>query len=210
MQVFLSRSIDRTNVLGITFPKIVEIMNVVLSCAKGKTDMVDRKDDQRGYFHVSKIESNNSLHLFRLFTIPFGDIPGDAEEKYFFLSEEKASRLYLNLINRHTTSYESRSVDTKKFPPFGAWGGSVLSVFYINLKQGGDFERKILSKYELSFSGMPELIDEAIMVSVGEIVARLANVKMMETDAHSRNPHWKQIFDEAWITILTQKQKGLF
>lgn len=194
------------DIQGVSFPEILKIMKIVLSCAKGKTDMVDRKDQERGYFHVSKIKKVGPLELLPVFTVPFGDIPEEWMEKYFFLAEqEKTSRLYLNLINGHTTSYESRCEDVEKYPPFGAWGGAILANYFFEGK-----EKIVLSSLLFSFSGMPELIDEAKMVSAGEIIARLANVKMMETNAHKRNPYWRQIFEESWTTILTLKQKGLF
>lgn len=206
-KVFLSDSVDKLDVQGIPFYKVVQIMKIVLSCAKGKTDMIDRKDDERGYFHVSKIKWTGQIELIPEFTVPFGDIPRGLSEKYFFLAEqEKTTRLYLNLINGHTTSFESRCEDKDKFPPFGAWGGAILADYLVF--EGG--KKAVRSSFVLSFSGMPELIDEAKMVSVGEIIARLANVKMMETDAHKRNPYWKHLFEESWTTILTLKQKGLF
>ncbi len=206
-KVFLSDSVDMLDVQGIPFYKVIQIMKIVLSCAKGKTDMVDRKDQERGYFHVSKIKRSGQIELLPEFTVPFGDIPEGWSEKYFFLAgEDKPKRIYLNLINDHTTSYESRCEDTEKYPPFGAWGGAILADYLVF--EGG--KKIVRSSFVLSFSGMPELIDEAKMVSVGETIARLANVKMVETDAHKRNPYWKEIFEESWTTILVLKQKDLF
>lgn len=208
MKVFLSRSVDRTNVLGITFPRIVEIMNVVLSCAKGKTDMVDRKDHQRGYFHVSELKDVHGFGLetqVSLLTLPFGEIyPIENEEKYFFLSEGKAmalSRAYVT--DGHTTSFEGRCEDSKKHPPFGMYGGAILAIFsfkgYLNP-----------AKFLFSFSGMPELIDEAMMLSFAQIVANLTSSALFETNAHERNQYWREIYEEAWKIIQERQQKDLF
>lgn len=208
MKASIYESVDLIDIQGVSFPRLMQVMKIVLDCAKGKTDMPDRKEHRRGYLSLTEIEisKDGGPHQFPKFILPFGNIPTDAEEKYFYLAEEKTMRLFENSLYGHTASYESREVDAILCPPYGHWGGAVSCVFYVSTKT----EKKILSRFTLSFSGMPELIDEAMMVSVGEIVAKLANVKMVETDAHTRNQYWRQIFDESWTTILTQKQKGLF
>lgn len=208
MKVAIYESVDLIDVQGVSFSRLMQIMKIVLECAKGKTDMPDRKDHERGYFGLSKVErsEDGASHYFPKFTVPFGYIPNDVEEKYFFLSEEKGTRLNNNISQGHTTSFESRDPDSR---PYGHWGGSVLCSF-VGLNTSPASAHFTLSRFITFFSGMPELIDEAMMVSVGEIVAKLANLRMIETDAHTRNQYWRQIFDESWTTILTMKQKGLF
>ena len=75
-----------------------------------------------------------------IFILPVGDIPAAKQKKYQTLAMEKASRVYkLDTF----TSYETRDEAKDK------WGGGISTL-----------------KYILAFSGLPELADEALMVSL--------------------------------------------
>jgi hypothetical protein len=86
------------------------------------------------------------------FVIRVGTIPPDKEQKYFFLGKEKANRLLEKIsITNHLSSYESRN-QTFVFPennqPWGKWGGAIFIDNFFTI---------------YSFSGFPELVDEAFV-----------------------------------------------
>ncbi len=163
--------------IGFKFENLCSDMRLLLDIAKGKTDLEDRKENKHGYFTVM-----NGLSGEILFTVPFGEIPVDKAEKFFEFSQEKALRLWsqrsMNLPVQHTTSHESRNEMENKF------GGAVYSA------GTGSFPKLIFS-----FSGMPELIDEAMMMA---FVKKSSNDHhASNNNAYERNPYWKNIYNEA-------------
>ena len=102
-----------------------------------------------GYFIVKKYITMSG-GVFRPI-IPVGKIPVDKDEKYSFLAREKAERLSKDISDTdHLTSYESRDpafIFPENHQLWGKWGGAVLvNMFTI-----------------YSFSGFPELVDEAFV-----------------------------------------------
>jgi hypothetical protein len=76
--------------------------------------------------------------------------------KYSVLSKEKAERLYRFLSAGHLTSYESRNPKAEvaisgRIEFWGHWGGAIL----------------ISKQLIFSFSGLPELLDEAFVCFIG-------------------------------------------
>ncbi len=147
-------------------------MPIILDLARGMSDMEGREFDRRGYLTVMDGTSGEII-----FTVPFGEIPEDKQEKYFELSQEKAHRLFsqvcMNLPDGHTSSFQSRNVEEDKY------GGSI----YLNAQT---------TVLILSFSGMPELIDEAMMLVLAEKI-RKEIVKPIWTkiEACDRNQYWE-------------------
>lgn len=92
-------------------------------------------------------------------TMRVGIVMPEKEEKYISFSIEKARRLYTThkLDASIVTSIQTRDPDTNK------WGGAVWSEYWI-----------------VSFSGLPELADEALSTCVA---AGLENHPMPEVDA---------------------------
>ena len=147
-------------------------MPIILDLARGMSDMEGREFDRRGYLTV--MDGTNGEIIF---TVPFGEIPKDKQEKYFELSQEKAHRLFsqvcMNLPDGHTSSFQSRNVDEDKY------GGSI----YLNLHS---------TVLILSFSGMPELIDEAMMIVLAEKVRiEIGKSPRKKIEACYRNQYWE-------------------
>ncbi len=109
-------------------------------------------DKAGGYFTIQYLDELNTVISKKV-----GKIPPEKIDKYSCLSKEKPSRLKRNLSLGHMTSYESRNPDAEIFittgivEPWGHWGGAVL----------------ISKKFIFSFSGFPELVDEAFVCFLG-------------------------------------------
>jgi len=84
---------------------------------------------------LSIISSKDGSFLFQR---PIGTFDKENEDKYKESSLEKAQRLFRRLSKNHHSSWQSRN------PTKGEWGGSILAKNLI-----------------ISFSGLPELHDEA-------------------------------------------------
>lgn len=102
-------------------------------------------DQQRagGYFCVMDRSQGDGAPAIPMLLTAVGHIPIDKAQKYHDLAIEKAQRL----IARPDTmsSYQTR------LPGYGKWGGAIAS-------RGG---------IVLSFSGLPEHADEALMLALG-------------------------------------------
>lgn len=168
----LSRAIPPIN-----FETFMLYMPVLLDLARGMYESEESKTNRRGYLTLM-----NAITGEIVFTVPFGEIPEEKNKKYFNYSQEKALRLFsqvnLHLKNGHTTSYESRNVNENMY------GGAIL------------LESHSISVI-LSFSGMPELIDEAMMLVVADRLVRLYGLKnVTKIEAVERNPYWKPLWDK--------------
>ena len=97
------------------------------------------------------------------FVSPVGTYDPAKEEKYKELSGEKADRLYANWARDHSSvsSYQSKNPSVGKY---GQWGGSVLFARRAPsvIKHGTRLTCDIVS-----FSGLPELGDEAVSFVLG-------------------------------------------
>lgn len=168
----LSRAIPPIN-----FETFMLYMPVLLDLARGMYESEESKTNRRGYLTLM-----NAITGEIVFTVPFGEIPEEKKEKYFEFSQEKAHRLFsqvnMHLPNGHTTSFQSRNEE------LDMWGGAI----YLNSQS--------LSVI-LSFSGMPELIDEAMMLVVADRLVRLYGLKnVTKIEAVERNPYWKPLWDK--------------
>ena len=118
-----------------------------------------------------------------IFTIPFGEIPEEKRQKYFELSQEKATRLFsqvnMHLPDGHTSSFQSRNEENEQY------GGAI----YVNCHS---------TVFILSFSGMPELIDEAMMLVLADKLSRNSINKSLRVpiEACERNPFWKSLLKD--------------
>ncbi len=153
------------------FGSFVLYMPIILDFARGMSDVEGSEYNRRGYLTLM-----DGLSGEIAFTVPFGEIPEEKREKYFELSQEKAKRLFsqvnMNLPNGHTTSFESRIVEEEKY------GGAI----YVNCHS---------TIFILSFSGMPELIDEAMMVVLADRLSKdIDKPVRTKIEACKRNPYW--------------------
>lgn len=147
-------------------------MSILLDLAQGRSDVKGSEENRRGYFTLM-----NGTNGVINFTIPFGEIPNEKEEKYFYLSQEKATRLF-SYLNNHTTSFQSRNTEVDKY------GGSIFVNYHTNLSI-------------FSFSGMPELIDEAMMLVLAKKLAKDNGLHIIQKiEAYERNPYWKSLYTD--------------
>lgn len=85
------------------------------------------------------------------------------------VSQEKCTRI---LANGHSTSYVSRD------PTAGRWGGAVRGTEYI-----------------FSFSGLPELWDEAAMFVLAIRLGQLVKSDVLTKINEERNPHLRPLLE---------------
>ncbi|MFA5644582.1 MAG: hypothetical protein WC928_03610 [Patescibacteria group bacterium] len=154
-----------------SFDSFMLYMPLILDESRGVSDMEDRETDRRGYLTLL-----DGLSGKIIFTVPFGEIPDEKREKYFEFSQEKAKRLFENFSKKgHTTSFQSRDEEKQQY------GGAI----YINYHSGAII---------LSFSGMPELIDEAIMIVLADkLLTDIKTFPNTKIEAVTRNPYWEAI-----------------
>jgi hypothetical protein len=154
-----------------SFGSFMLYIPLILDESRGVSDMEDRKTDRRGYLTLM-----DGLSGEVIFTVPFGEIPEEKREKYFELSQEKAKRVFENFSKKgHTTSFESRDEDKQQY------GGAI----YVNYHSGAII---------LSFSGMPELIDEAMMITLADkLLVDIETIAYTKIEAIGRNPYWEVI-----------------
>ena len=163
----------------LSLKSFMDYMPRILDHARGKSGIEGREFDRRGYLTLMDGITGNIV-----FTIPFGEIPEEKRQKYFELSQEKAMRLFsqvnMHLPNGHTTSFQSRNEENEQY------GGAI----YVNCHS---------TIFILSFSGMPELIDEAMMLVLAEKLSRSVihkSVKAPTIEACERNPFWKSLLKD--------------
>ena len=115
-----------------------------------------------GYFLVADPQTG-----FPLGSLFIGDVPDDKAARYIELAQEKPLRLAANMISLgHVLSWQSRN------PEENLWGGAV----YIRI-----------GNVILSFSGFPELWDEAIglvTASIGLNVPATSLVPLAEISSN--------------------------
>ncbi len=95
----------------------------------------DFPQEKNSGYCVIKSRDYRTLLVFQV-----GDVPSEKVEKYLSLANEKADRLIAHIAKGHWSSWQSRDGINK-------WGGAVL-----------------VPDFVLSFSGLPEMADEAIML----------------------------------------------
>lgn len=173
-----------------SFDAFMLYMPILLDLAQGMSDMEGQGNDRRGYLTLM-----NGITGEIVFTVPFGEIPEEKRVKYFKLSQEKADRLFsqvnMHLPNGHTTSFESRSEKEEQY------GGAI----YLS-----GHSASII----LSFSGIAELLDEAMMLVLGDKLSKdihLSNIKKIE--ACGRNPYWEPLrnnfYNHGIIKLMEKK-----
>lgn len=95
---------------------------------------------QSGYFTLRDITSGRVIFILML-----GQVPNEKQEKYLQFSLEKGDRLYKDYKKnfKNFSSWQTRDPDKDK------WGGAIRA-----------------GKYVLSFSGLSELLDEALVLEI--------------------------------------------
>lgn len=103
-----------------------------------------------GYIYICDAEGNQLLHK------KLGDPDPEKMNKYREFSREKAERLLKN--SDHDLSWQSRNPDESQ------WGGAV----------------RLPSGHILSFSGLPELYDEAFCATVADVMEWATQTQLSE------------------------------
>ena len=137
-----------------------------------------------GYFAE---KSTIAMESFFPSVIPVGLIPQEKKEKYLFLVKEKANRILSTFRSLcYISSYESR--DTSFIFPennqaWGKWGGALVIDEFFTI---------------YSFSGFPELLDEAFICWVAwhRKTMTLKNLTVI-CERRSDNPYLQKILDYA-------------
>lgn len=162
---------------GFDLPFLLRILDATDKCLNALLEMDENPEPLRqgGYFTLRDGTTNDIL-----FAIKVGSVPPEKRMKYYHLSLEKGDRLFKTQRRheRHVTSSESRN------PEKNQYGGAIITV-----------ERK--PPYILSFSGLTEDADEALMASVAIKLGWLS-------------PKWAHMMANAYRnTTYKQLQKAL-
>ena len=139
-------------------------------------DVTGGKDG--GYLTIRQTKSGQMLACVAL-----GAIPTDKQHKYAMLSQEKSYRLFH--YSQHSTSWQSREpgIYANGFQKledihWGFWGGAIRA-----------------GKYILSFSGLPEMGDEALVLTLAVLLDLLSVDQAREIAAISNNQVFEPLFD---------------
>jgi hypothetical protein len=116
---------------------------------------------QSGYFTLRDLSTGRVI-----FTIMLGDVPKEKQEKYLQLSLEKGDRLYKNykITFKNFSSWQTRNPDKDM------WGGAIRAGIYI-----------------LSFSGLAELCDEALVLELALTMGWCNPCRLYEISQLSKN-----------------------
>lgn len=125
-------------------------------------------DKKGGYFTLFIREDNRVLT-----TTLIGDISDEKAEKSRAFSPEKALRLRDH--PEHNSSHQSRNLDE------GKWGGAIATIYYI-----------------LSFSGLPELWDEALMLLAAILLDWMTPDQAFAIAEQNHNPKFALIYEAHW------------
>lgn len=135
-----------------------------------------QSEEKGGYFCARVDECGAPEIVFRV-----GNFPIDKVHKYFSLSLEKGSRLYQH--PEHLSSWQSR--DEKGMvigQSWGHWGGAIFLRHYLVC---------------LSFSGLPELGDEAVVLFAA-LLSGMATLGEVRAIARiSSNPYFELLYGKA-------------
>lgn len=152
---------------GISFSKaIYEIEGVTTDAVKMVIAHLNDPNRQGGYFCLVEKEGN-PLALPTL-VLGIGAVPAEKGPKYIAFTQEKAKRLAEHLD--HVSSWQSRNPDEDK------WGGAIVAGPYI-----------------FSFSGLPELADEAAMALAAVELDYMTIVQALAIADHSGNQLIRQM-----------------
>jgi len=114
-----------------------------------------------GFFTIRSKNDGGVLLVIRV-----GEVPTEKLERYLLLSLEKSQRVYTSNL---ASSWQTRDEAVDK------WGGAVL----VNDADDGLI---------LSFSGLPELADEAVVMMTAVLLGWNTRKEMLAISAISSNP----------------------
>lgn len=142
----------------------IEALTAVVYCGIMALISLHRKNDKRGgYLTISDNETGTPILHLAIGKID----PGEAM-KYHIYSLEKAKRLHDH--KGHASSWQTRD------PEKGQYGGAIRT-----------------QKYILSFSGLPELADEALMLYLASFYGFSEPDELYFVSRCSKNPFFKKM-----------------
>jgi len=159
--------------------KEAAMLSVAKVIQKARDTQFDLGDRSGGYFSTrgfGYIEDPNAVPPMLV-----GEVTNGKDDKYIEFSLEKSGRLHEHTDDGHELSSESRDPDQ------GKWGGSVKAV---------DPHGHI---WILSFSGLPEMLNEAAMLLVAVLIGGM-------TMAHAKELAAKSLVTENGNTFFLENQ----
>lgn len=146
--------------------KLVSIINTVNTVVKAYGNLPSNTDGRCGGYLTVADPISGGLQL----VMPIGEIAPVKLHKYCTFSQEKDIRLRRELNNGHMSSWESRDPENDK------WGGAIYAY-----------------KYIYSFSGLPELADEAVMLITAILEKDLPKEMADNIAERSKNPIYHEL-----------------
>lgn len=156
----------------IDLPRLIDCADCVINVASKMVE-AEKKEKRGGYLVVLEVASGSIELILRLNYFNSAKAP-----KYIEFAMEKASRLYLCIKGteegdeRSLTSYATRN------PANDKWGGAIYGKELI-----------------FSFSGLPELYDEAAMFVVAIHLGELEESVVLDRIDAERNPHLRPLLE---------------
>lgn len=148
------------------------VLPVVTGALEDILPQLPNEEREGGYFCL--FERSEAEPAPPVIVALIGKVPNPQKKaKYFSFSQEKALRLASH--SEHLSSWLSRDPDNDK------WGGAIVA--------GG---------YYLSFSGLPELADEAVMLLVG---LRLGLLTWEEATAIAEKSDNHIFLGKRWLVV---------
>jgi len=150
------------------FENIFEVAITVSDVVSTALRLIDDSERRGGFFGLT-IKGQDIC-------VPIGDIPDKKRLKYYTLAREKIRQLESHPL--HRTSHQSRDPDAiVEEMAWGKWGGGIRT-------DNGNL---------LSFSGLPELWDEAVVFVVAIKHGWLEKTSVLRRISRKRNPHLRRL-----------------
>ena len=146
---------------------LLEVLDQVSLNVNAFIELPDAARDRRGGYFTVVSRNTESPQVITITKI--GNPALEESNTYFDFSQEKANRLIVSI--ELSSSFQNRDPDN------GRWGGAIKT-----------------SDYVLSFSGLPELGDEAVMLLTAYSFSWLTEEQIVKIAKISSNPHVAPLF----------------
>ena len=160
----------RTEKIVIGGHELCEILDYVDYIVRVFTELPDKsaRDRRGGYFTVF---DRRTMQI--VLVVKIGNPAPEESRTYFKYSQEKAERLFIS--EELVSSYQNRDPDN------GKWGGAIKTEDFI-----------------LSFSGLSELGDEAVVLFTAYEFSLFTEKEVMKIAEISGNLHVESIFEKIY------------
>lgn len=161
---------------GIPRRKILELASQAV-IASVKVPGNEAPDRRGGYLVISNVCNGVPLLIERIEECKIKDVL-----KYHELALEKSGRLCVEKFSGHISSHQSRN---PQFNPYGKWGGAIIAGNFI-----------------VSFSGLKELFDEAVVLVLALRLGWIDSNRLTEITDISGNTFVKPLYNMAYPKII--------